>query len=458
MVAPERRPSNVALMDIVAPVTRDRDGQVVTPFQDGVIIDRSDCLPPDLDYCLDAEQELGSIGHDDRAFVDLFDSNIFNWFMPLTRGGARAFPDIIKTRHTRWREMAPIEQRMALTWGGLEALKWLFNDCVSNLAYQIVHDHGVSDFPDGTELGYLESVDISADPGLLRFADCARPIVARAVQDIAIAGPEAFLAAHGSLDALYASARDRLRERTRRINEMLRRCNEEAAPRSMRGLALEDAPPVHTAVQKRREKGLRKAIARSYRLLGSIAGAETARACLDGEQITVRGSKFDFRLRVANLRSTAHGAIEVFVTDKEAVELASLCVYIDQTPALDQMAALILDVTAGNEDKIIRRANVIRSTEAATRNEAFLDIRKAVERVMRPVPIFDGAHQSQQSGELLPALERRLGDAIEVAAWRPLIEIFGPGLTWKKFSSTDWDELVSGLVPFRGTLALTAAP
>jgi hypothetical protein len=414
----------------------------VPPIAADPMLDRSDCLPPDLEYCLDAEQESFGIGHDDRAYVDIFDRGTFNWFLPLTRGGARAFAD-----------------RMALTWGGLDALKWVFDGCVSDVAYQVVHHHGVSDFPDGAEVTYLQQMDIDHNPSLQRFADGARPIVARAVQDIGVAGREAFLAARGSLDALYAGARERIRARNRRVNDLLRNDAENATRRIAQTFEPEQPARLNT-VQRRKEKGLRRAIARSYRLLGSIAGAETARASLDGEQITVNGRKFDFRLRVANLRSTAHGAIEVFVTDKDAVELASLCVYIDQTPALDQMAALILDVTAGNEDEIIRRANVIRSTKAAATNTAFCEIRRKVERAIEGIRYSGGAGSAAPSDteELLPAIERRLAEAIDIAAWRPLIDIFGQQFSWHDFAIATTAPASASTEAEPGYLVETVAP
>jgi hypothetical protein len=449
-----KRPVEAALMEAVASA---RLENILAP--EG-IVDRSDCLPPDLDYSLDCEQEQGGIGHDDRAYIDLFDgdaSNTYAWFLPLTRGNARTFPDIVKTRHARWRETAPIAQRMALTWGGLEALKWLFDGCVSDFAYQAIHHHGMSEFPDGAETAYVEAMDVAGNPGLLRFADCARPIVARAVQDIGVVGPEAFLAARGSLDVLYADARDRINERNRRVNEMLRSYAENTITGAVRRFKPR-AAPVLSLAQKRHEKGLRKAITRSYRLLGSIAGAQTARACLDGDQIAVEGRKFDFRLRVANLRSTAHGAVEVLVTDKDAVELASLCIYINQTPALDQMAALILDVTAGNEDEIIRRANVIRSSEAASTNAAFREIRRKVERAIHPIPVPGGrepANQPHSDKDFLPTVERRLAETIDVAAWRPLIEIFGKEFRWQRFSTIDRAALAATQPWSRNRLSMT---
>lgn len=438
------RPVEAALMDLVA------DVRGLPPLPEG--IDRSDCLPPDLDYCLDAEQEIGGISHDERSYVSIFDEDTFGWFLPLTRGNAADFPRIVKARYARWRETAPLDRRMALTWGGLEALKWLFESAERDFALQIVQRHAVSDLPDGAETAMVEAADVANDPVMEMFASCARPVVARAVRDIEEAGVEAFVAARGTLDRLYDEAMPRIRERNRRVNEMLRRYADDTVRRSLP--TFEGASRIRTRAHKRREKGLRKAMARSFALLGSVAGGETARACLDGEQIVVEGRKFDFRLRVANLRSTAHGAVEVFVLDKSAVELAALCIYIDQTPALDQMAALILDVTAGNEDEIVRRANVIRSTEAAASNAAFRELRRKVDAVVPPIPL-PGAFGLPQpavrpSAEFLPAVRRRLAAAADEIAWRPLIAILGPEFAFERFVAVDRDGMAADLTgPWR---------
>ena len=416
------------LMEIVARV-RDE----VQPGAAAAALDRSNCLPPDLDYSLDCEQEWGGIGQDDRAFVQLFDQNTLSWFLPLTRGNARAFPDIVKRRHADWRRTAAINDRMALDWGGLKALRWLFDDVVNDFGYDLIYRQGVGDLPENLTAAVVV-MDVQDHPCLRRFTDCAAPILQRSLEDLEIAGRTAFMASRDRLDELYAQQAAAIREKNRRINSALRRYAENSIPQAIR--MAEGGVPVRTIEQKRKEKRLRKAISRSFTLLTSVAGRRTARACIDGEAIAVEGEKFDFRLRVANLRSTAHGAIEVFVTDKDAVELAALCVYIDETPALDQMAALILNVTSGNEDEIIRRANVIRSTQAAAENRHFREIRERVDQLRRQAPPIATA-AAPPSGrdtpeeEFLPTVRLKLADEIDRRIWHAATGLLG---NWLEFA------------------------
>lgn len=427
-VAPLELVTADTLTDLVSRVQDE-----VQPGAAAAAMDRSNCLPPDLDYSLDCEQEAGSIGLDDRAFVQLFDQNTVSWLLPLTRGNARAFPDIIKRRHAEWRRTAAIEDRMALDWGGLKALRWLFDDVVNDYAYELIYRNSVGDLPDNLAAA-VASMDVQNHSCLRRFTDCAAPIMQRTLDDIQIAGQSAFLACRDRLDEMYAQQAAAIRERSRKINTALRRCAENSMPRATR--MAEGGAPIRTIEQKRREKRLRKALGRSFTLLSSIAGRRTARACIDGEAIVVEGRRFVFRLRVANLRSTAHGAIEVFVTDKDGVELAALCVYIDETPALDQMAALILNVTSGNEDEIIRRANVIRSTQAAAENQHFRDIRERVDR-SRPQALGQGtavvtAPEQCAPAEFLPAVRSKLAEEIDRQLWHAAGVLLG---NWLEFAN-----------------------
>ncbi|WP_456717694.1 MULTISPECIES: hypothetical protein [unclassified Bradyrhizobium] len=399
----------------------------------GSTLELIDRLPPDLDYSLDSEVEAGALGGDDRAFIDLFDQNTFSWFLPLTRRNGRAFPDIVKKRHQEWRQTASIEDRIALNWGGMKGLRWLFDDVVSDFAYDAIYQQGVGALPDGNLSAVVARMDVSLHPCLGRFTDCAAPIVRRAAEDIEIAGISVYLAGRDRLDNLYAQNGPRIRDRSRRINAMLRQYTEYSVPQAKRLAA--GGAPIRTIEQKRKEKRLRKAINRSYALLSSIAGRQTARACIDGDTIVVDGKKFDFRLRVANLRSTAHGAVEVFVTDKDAVELAALCVYIDQTPALDQMAALILNVTSGNEDEIVRRANIIRSTQAAAENREFRQIRESIERPRQIMPAMaqkNSVPDRRSPEEFLPEVRRKLAAEIDRTIWKPMAGLLA--CEWLQFT------------------------
>ncbi len=404
--------------------------------------DRHDCLPPDLDYSLDCELEWGGIGCDDRAYVDIFDAGTFDWFVPLTRGGASEFPDIVAARHERWRTGAPIAARLALDWAGLSGLRWLYRDVSHDVAWQLVHGQGLGDLPDDAS-GALALLDVRDPACFHRFERRAGVVVRRCLEDVEIAGPEAFLAAEGAVEALYARSADRIRARNRDINRMLREYAENTPSQAVRLAA--GAKGIRTPLQRRREKGLRKAIARSFDLLASIAGRQTARACLDGDAVHVEGRRFDFRLRVANLRSSAHGAVEVFVLDKDAVELASLCVYMQDTPALDQMAALILNVAHGNEEEILKRANVIRATAAAETNAPFREIRAAAAAARRMPEGLQGTRDgaeiemrptSADPARFLPDLDRELAGRIDRGVFAPLVGLFGERMRWERFAST----------------------
>lgn len=402
-------------------------------------------LPPDLAYSLDAELESGGLGADDRAFVDLFDQNTFSWFLPLTRRNGRAFPDIVKRRHLEWRQTASIEDRIAVNWGGVKGLRWLFDDVVSDFAYDAIYHQGIGTLPDGDLAAIVATLDVREHPCLQKFLDCAAPIVRRASEDIEIGGLQAYFAGRDRLDDLYKQNATRIRERSRRINTMLRQYTDYSVPQAMR--LAEGGPSIRTVEQKRKEKRLRRAINRSYTLLASVAGRHTARACIDGDTIVVDGKKFDFRLRVANLRSTAHGAVEVFVTDKNAVELAALCVYIDETPALDQVAALILTVASGNEDEIVRRANIIRSTQAAAENPEFRQIRESINRT-RPMPAMaqsESIPNQRSPEEFLPEVRRKLAAEIDRTAWQPLAALLG--CAWLEFADEATEARSLALAP-----------
>ena len=393
-------------------------------------VELADRLPPDIDYCLDCEQDWGGIGFDDRSFVSLFDENTLSWFLPLTRRGASGFAGIVKRRHAQWRETAPVADRMALDWGGIKALRWLFDGVVADFSYEVIHRQGVGDIPEGDLTAIVAAMDVTDHACVRRFTDCAGPILQRSLDDIAIAGIDAFLAARDRLDGIYAEQAARINERSRRLNAALRRYADHSVPQAVK---LEAGVPIRTIEQKRKEKRLRKAINRSYALLSSIAGRKTARACIDGDVILVEGDKFDFRLRVANLRSTAHGAVEVFVTDKNTIELAALCVYMDETPALDQMAAFILNVASGNEDEIVKRANIIRATQAAAENVHFRQIREHVERPRPSVPTLSEPLPEPRSPEdFLPEVKRKLACEIDRTVWRPLAAALGCG--WLEFA------------------------
>lgn len=108
----------------------------------------------------------------------------------------------------------------------------------------------------------------------------------------------------------------------------------------------------------RQRKHRRKVITKSYNLLRSVTGEETARAFIAGDGITIEGKDFDFiARRGGSLSETGHGAMRIEVADKSGVVLTDLCIYFDDIPAMDQVAALALHVMVGEEREILETGN-----------------------------------------------------------------------------------------------------
>lgn len=115
-------------------------------------------------------------------------------------------------------------------------------------------------------------------------------------------------------------------------------------------------------------KSLRKVIRRQMDLLGSILDdPDDVHVFLKGETLTVQsektGLKYRFKrttgLTVGGLTHGNHGstpyALEIFSEDD--VYLSSMCVYLKETPALDQLAAMVMYIKAGEETTLIEKAN-----------------------------------------------------------------------------------------------------
>ena len=367
---------------------------------EGFLIDElpGGALPPDIAYCLDAELELGGIGGDDRAFVDLFDIGTERWFDALVTdgtAGARRFTDVVRERHAAWRLGALPEDVMTVDWAGIGTLRMRIDD----VAYQVMAEMGYGTLSllgeDATPSEAAVAAHLPDSVEARHFARMAAAIAQRSAADAERWGHEAFRDCAGRLPELYRARSDMLMRRDRAIREAERRRKAEAAaPRSGRERR-----------EARRLRDLaRRALARSRDLLENLAGRERARAWLAGDTVTVEGRRFDFRLRVADIRSTGHGALDVSVTDKDGIELAALCVYAPDTPALDQISAMVLHVSSGDEDEILRRANVIRASEAGLADAAFREVRQsrlAAEPAFTPEETARREDAARQVGALI---------------------------------------------------------
>ena len=79
-----------------------------------------------------------------------------------------------------------------------------------------------------------------------------------------------------------------------------------------------------------------------------------------------------------------------------------------ETPAPDQLSAMGLIVASGDEDEILRRANVIRASEAGLAHDAFRSVR-AVRPTAAPVPPPPAPYVEELDGMKTEAL-RKVGE------------------------------------------------
>jgi hypothetical protein len=98
---------------------------------------------------------------------------------------------------------------------------------------------------------------------------------------------------------------------------------------------------------------------KSSAFLSRLIGTNNVTMFVGGKSIRVEGQRFVFELKKANILAENHGALSISVLDKESDRrLFDLCWYVERTPALDQISALVMAVRAGEEDEIIRVGNM----------------------------------------------------------------------------------------------------
>ncbi len=359
-------------------------------------------LAPDLGYNLDAAAECGDITCDERCFVDLHDTRFRDWFDDNLDRPDDFVPEI-RRRHAAWRAIADPCEILGLDWAGLLGLAPLFDDACRGVVHEAAQEAAALG---GTEAALEGAVTGSGDTGSARaFLALALPLVRRVEEDVVLHGIERFLAARDVVSDAYEARNAVARAaRERRVGD--------------------DPRPPRAARPRRTDRGGRRILARSLDLLGAVAGRSRARAWLSGDEIVVEGNVFDFRVRLVDHRRTTHGAMDVSVTDKASVELARLCVYAPDTPALDQIASLVLHVTSGEEDGILAAANVIRYSAEGRGHEHLRRIRGSRDPVgTNPDPDPRLVEEGRLSELLRPRVRMAFGQAVR-AAFMP----FAPSL------------------------------
>ena len=109
----------------------------------------------------------------------------------------------------------------------------------------------------------------------------------------------------------------------------------------------------------------RAVIKRAAVLAASVLGAANLSAFAAGRPVELSGETISLEVaRLGSCGSMGHGQIAVVAIDPTSKRrLADLCVYHENTPALDQVTALALAMQAGDEAEIIETANLSRITD-----------------------------------------------------------------------------------------------
>jgi hypothetical protein len=127
----------------------------------------------------------------------------------------------------------------------------------------------------------------------------------------------------------------------------------------------------------RKRKAARKAAVRSLHAAAAIIGQEDAARLARGEAIVVAGAETSLRLQKNDsIMSKGHGCLDVDLLTQDGAKLADLCVYVKDTPTLDQAAGMALFFQSGEDRALIESANIMRLTPLGESHPALEPIRQ----------------------------------------------------------------------------------
>jgi hypothetical protein len=116
---------------------------------------------------------------------------------------------------------------------------------------------------------------------------------------------------------------------------------------------------------RKRVASHRAIIKRAVNAASMILSSDQISAFASGAPVRLPGQSLDLLVTLSGgLADCGHGAISVAAAAPQGEVLASLCTYVEGTPALDQLAALALAMKAGEEAQIISDANIIKMMPA----------------------------------------------------------------------------------------------
>ncbi len=123
---------------------------------------------------------------------------------------------------------------------------------------------------------------------------------------------------------------------------------------------------------KKKQKQRRRAVMRSAAAAETILGRGSVMTLARGEPIFLEGSEFTFRVAVRHLRA-GHGGVNVSLESRGGQRLTDLCLYFEDTPALEQAAAMALHIQSGDELDLLLTGNPFNVTAAGASHPLVAD-------------------------------------------------------------------------------------
>jgi hypothetical protein len=117
-------------------------------------------------------------------------------------------------------------------------------------------------------------------------------------------------------------------------------------------------------------KAHRKVVAKAAATAEQVVGRANLNRWNAGQPVTIAGETIAFDVaRSGSSTTMGHGGLILTAVDKDTGrKLANMCLYHEKTPALDQLTALALAVSAGEEAEIMATANLSNVTDLGTKH------------------------------------------------------------------------------------------
>jgi hypothetical protein len=174
----------------------------------------------------------------------------------------------------------------------------------------------------------------------------------------------------------------------------------------------------------------RSAIKKGVSMLSALVGPESVRAYISGDGFELQGNLFDYRVSktvsiIGHTQNTGNGHTPYRLTIKEkdtGTVLGDACVYFKNTPVIDQLIALTFFIRNGEEEQLIKTANIFSRSEAYYDNPIIAELkpnsmRKDLSVLGIPVPGTLGA-PNQHVEEIVPWRIRTMNTMMEIMAER----------------------------------------